>query len=483
MNKSEKVAGNFLWRLMERFGSQGVTMVVSIVLARLLDPEVYGTIALVTVFTQILHVFIDSGLATALIQKKDADDLDFSSVFYFNIAACTVLYLLLFFAAPLIAAFYEIPELTPIVRVLGLTLVISGVKNVQQAYVSRNMVFKKFFFATIGGTIGSAAVGILMAWMGFGVWALVAQYLFNAGINTLVLWFTVKWRPKWMFSWKRLKSLLVYGSKLLGVSLVTTIYNNIRQLIIGKMYSTEDLAYYNKGHMFPDLLNSNINTSIDSVLLPTMSKEQDDIDAVKRITRRSIKTSTFIMAPALIGLAVCGKALISFLLTDKWLPCVPFMVIFCITNIFTPMFTANYNAYKALGRTDIYLKVSLTTKPIGLLILVITMHYGVLAIAFGMLIANFLSQLVCTFPNRKLLKYGYLEQLGDILPQLLLATGMGAIVYCVQFLNLAPILTLLIQVPLGVLLYVAGAYIFKMESFHFVWGMVKRFLNKRKGGQ
>lgn len=480
MGKMEKVAGNFLWRLMERFGAQGVTLIVSIVLARLLDPVVYGTIALVTVFTKILHVFIDSGLGTALIQKKDADDLDFSSVFYFNIFACTVLYLLLYLAAPLVAQFYEMPELTAIVRVLGLTLVISGVKNVQQAYVSRYMMFKKFFFATLGGTIGAAVVGITMAWMGFGVWALIGQYLFNALVDTMVLWFTVKWRPKWMFSWKRLKSLLGFGSKLLGVSLITTIYNNIRQLIIGKMYSADDLAFYNKGKQFPSLANDNINSSIDSILLPTMSREQDDVDAVKRITRRSIKTSTFVMAPVLIGLAVCGEALISLVLTDKWLPCVPFMRIFCITYIFSPIFTANYNAYKALGRSDVYLKVSLSSKPIGLAVLLATMPFGVMVIAYGLLISNFLNQLVCTWPNRKLLKYGYLEQIGDIFPQLLLAAGMGAVVYCVRFLQLAPILTLLIQIPLGVVLYVCGAHLFKMESYHYVLAAVKRFLSRKK---
>ena len=479
MEKSEKVIGNFLWRLLERFGAQGVTLIVSIVLARLLNPTVYGTIALVTVFTQILHVFIDSGLGTALIQKKDADDLDFSSVFFFNLAMCLFLYALLFFGAPLIARFYELPELTGVIRVLGLTLVISGVKNIQQAYVSRHMLFKKFFFSTLGGTIGAAAVGITLAILGYGVWALVWQYIFNAAIDTLVLWFTVKWRPKFMFSWKRLKTLLGFGSKLLGVSLLSTLYNNIRSLIIGKLYTTENLAFYNKGKQFPSLFDSNINSSIDSILLPTMSKEQDDIASVKRITRRSIKTSTFIMAPLLIGLAVCGKSLIGLVLTEKWLPCVPFMAIFCITYIFTPMFTANYNAYKALGRSDVYLKVSLITKPIGLAILLATMPFGVMAIAYGMLVSNFLSQLVCTFPNRKLLKYGYLEQIKDLLPQLLMAAFMGAAVYAVNFLHLQDWLTLLIQIPLGVFVYILGSHIFKLESYQYVLSALKRFLQKR----
>ncbi len=482
MGKSEKVVGNFIWRLLERFGAQGVTLIVSIVLARLLDPEVYGTIALVTVFTSLLHVFVDSGLGTALIQKKNADDLDFSTVFFFNMAMCIFLYIGLFLAAPLIAAFYGIPELTAIVRVLGLMLIISGVKNIQQAYVSRNMLFKKFFFATLGGTIGAAVVGITMAYLGFGVWALVGQYLFNATIDTLVLWCTVSWRPKWMFSFERLKGLLGFGSKLLGVSLITTLYNDIRQILIGKLYTTSDLAFYNKAKQFPSLFDSNINSSIDSILLPTMSKEQDDISAVKSITRRSIKTSTYIMAPILIGLAMCGDAFIELLLTDKWLPCVPYMRIFCVTYIFTPMFTANYNAYKALGRSDLYLKVSIVSKIFGLIILVVTLPYGVMIMAYGLLVSNFISQLVCTFPNRKLLKYSYGEQLLDIIPNLALAAFMGAAVYAVEFLNFNAIVTLIIQIPLGVAVYVLGSMLFKLESYTYVLNMAKNFLNKRKKG-
>lgn len=231
---STNVITNFFWRFLERCGAQGVTFIVSIVLARLLDPTVYGTVALVTIFTTIMQVFVDSGMGNALIQKKDADDLDFSSVFYFNMAMCSVLYLIMFFAAPFIASFYRMPELTAIVRVLSFVVVISGVKNVQQAYVSRHLMFKRFFFSTLGGTIGAAVIGIAMAYLGFGVWALVAQMLFNAAVDTTILWITVKWRPKKMFSFQRLKSLFSYGWKLLASSLIDTVYNDLRQLIIGK---------------------------------------------------------------------------------------------------------------------------------------------------------------------------------------------------------------------------------------------------------
>ena len=334
---STNVITNFFWRFLERCGAQGVTFIVSIVLARLLDPTVYGTVALVTIFTTIMQVFVDSGMGNALIQKKDADDLDFSSVFYFNMAMCSVLYLIMFFAAPFIASFYRMPELTAIVRVLSFVVVISGVKNVQQAYVSRHLMFKRFFFSTLGGTIGAAVIGIAMAYLGFGVWALVAQMLFNAAVDTTILWITVKWRPKKMFSFQRLKSLFSYGWKLLASSLIDTVYNDLRQLIIGKKYSSGDLAYYNQGKKFPQLIVTNINTSIDSVLLPTMSKAQDDMAAVRSMTRRAIKTSTFLMMPAMIGLAVCAEPLVQLILTEKWLPCVLFLRIFCITYAFYPI--------------------------------------------------------------------------------------------------------------------------------------------------
>ena len=289
-NKSNVVISNFLWRFLERCGAQGVTFIVSIVLARLLDPSVYGTVALVTVFTTIMQVFVDSGLGNALIQKKDADDLDFSSVFWFNLAMCSFLYILMFVSAPLIAAFYKAPELTPLVRALSLILIISGVKNVQQAFVSRNMMFKRFFFATLGGTLGAAVIGIAMAYLGYGVWALICQMLFNALVDTIILWITVKWRPQRKFSLARLKVLFSYGWKLLVSHLIDTVYNELRQLIIGKIYSKSDLAQYNRGKQFPHVIVTNINTSIDSVLFPTLSKAQDDPSVVKNMTRRLLES-------------------------------------------------------------------------------------------------------------------------------------------------------------------------------------------------
>lgn len=473
-----KVLGGFLWRFAERIGAQGVSFVVSIVLARLLAPEVYGTVALVTVFTSIMNVFIDSGLGNALIQKKNADDLDFSSVFYFNIVICGILYLLMFFASPLIASYCEDVSLTPIIRVMSLTLIISGVKNIQHAYVARTMQFKRFFFATLGGTIGAAAIGIWMAYKGYGVWALVAQQLFNATMDTVILWITVKWRPQKMFSWERLKGLLSYGWKLLVSSLLDTVYNNLRQLIIGKKYTSADLAFYNRGQTFPHLIIDNVNTSINSVLFPTMSKMQDDRSTLKEMTRKSIKTSTFIMAPLMMGMAFCAEPFVRLLLTEKWIECIPYMRIFCITYIFYPIHTANLNAIKALGRSDLFLQIENLKKIVGLSLLLSTMWFGVMAMAYSLLLSTALSMLINSWPNRKLLNYNFRDQIKDILPSVLLAVTMGFCVYLITFLGLSDILTLIIQIPLGILIYISGSILFKLDSFNYLLDMLKKWNQK-----
>ncbi len=471
---------NFIWRFAERCGAQGVSFIVSIVLARLLEPSVYGTIALVTVFTTILQVFVDSGLGTALVQKKDADDLDFSSVFYFNFVICIILYLVMFIAAPFIANFYQDISLVSVIRVLSLTLIISGVKNIQQAYVSRNMMFKRFFFSTIGGTIASAFIGIWMAYIGMGVWALVAQQICNAMIDTMILWITVKWRPKLMFSWKRLKGLLGYGWKLLLSVLLDTVYNNLRNLVIGKMYLSADLAYYNQGDKFPKLIVTNINTSIDSVLLPTMSSVQDSRERVKSMTRRAIKTSTYIMAPLMIGLAFCATPIVKLILTEKWLPCVPFLQIFCITYMFYPVHTANLNAIKAMGRSDLFLKLEIEKKIVGMILLVSTMWFGVMAMAYSLLLSCVFNQIINSCPNKKLLNYGYLEQLRDILPGILLALGMGICVYFIGFISLPTILVLAIQVCVGGIIYIGMSIILKLDSFEYICDIVKNMLHKKR---
>ena len=480
MDNKLKVFSNLFWRFFERCGAQLVSFVVTIVLARVLAPELYGLTSKVAVITSILLVFVDSGMANALIQKKDPDDLDYSSVFYFNTVFCLILYIILFFAAPLLSKLYHEPELTPVMRVLGLTVVVAGVKNVQQAYVSKTMQFKRFFFATLGGTVFSAVLGISMAYGGFGVWALVAQQLSNVTVNTIILWLTVGWKPKRMFSFQRLKGLLSYGWKLLASSLLDTIYLKIYPLVIGVKYTNADLAFFERGNSMPNLIVENINYSIDSVLLPVLSAEQDHRSQVREMTRRAIKTSSYIMMPIMAGLAACAEPLVRLLLTDKWLPCVPFLQIFCIIYAFYPLHTANLNAIKAMGRSDVFLKLEVIKKILETAVLLISMHYGVFAMALGQLFSSIVSQVINAWPNKKLLGYRYLQQLKDMLPAILLSAFMGFAVHLISLLGLSDILTLVIEIPLGVHIYVGLSALFRLDSFSYMLSVLRNMKSRGK---
>ena len=482
MSNGSKVASNFLWRFFERFGAQMLNIIVGIILARKLGPGPSGQIAVVLAVINILKVFADSGMANALIQKKDPDDLDFSSVFFFNLIFSLLLYLGLFFAAPAIARFYHEDSYVTILRVLGILVVISGLYNVQLAYVSKTMQFKRFFFATLGGTVFSGALSIAMVYLGFGIWSLVALQLSNFAVNTLILWFTVNWRPKMMFSALRLRKLLSFGWKLLAASFLDTLYLQIYSLVIGRRYPKEELGQFDKGRNWPDQITTSINASLDSVLLPVLSAEQDNVHTLREMTRRAIKTSSFIMMPMMAGLAACATPLVRLLLKEQWLPCVPYMQIFCAIYAFYPLHTANLNAIKAMGRSDIFLKLEVVKKVVETSVLLITLRYGVLAMALGQLFCDILAQLINAWPNKKLLNYPYWTQLKDLMPCLLLSLAMAGCVLAVQLLELHDLLTLVIQILLGVVIYVLGAKLLKLDSFDYILNMVKTILQRRKAG-
>lgn len=484
-NLKQKTLSGFFWRFAERCGAQGVGFIVSLVLARLIVPKMFGVVALITVFTNILQVFVDSGLGSALIQKKDADDLDFSSVFYFNFSICALLYTCMFFFAPFIdkvayAGKYD--NLTSYIRVLSLVLVISGVKNIQQAYVSRKMIFKRFFFATLGGTIMAAIVGISLAFYlppEYRVWAIIAQNLTNKTIDTIVLWFTVKWRPKLMFSFSRLKGLWSYGWKLLCSALIEVGYNNIRQLLIGSLYTSSDLAFYNRGKQFPEIVITNINTSIDSVLFPAMSKEQDDKKRVKAMTRRSIKISSFIIWPMMMGLVAVAEPLIKLIIGTNWLDSVLFLRIFCVTFAFWPIHTANLNAIRSLGRSDIFLILEILKKVVGVTLLLSTIFISVEAMAYSLFVSSVCSQIINTYPNKKLLNYSYLEQLKDIAPCVLISVFMAAVVYLIGLININYIVLLAIQIVAGATIYFGFSALFRIDSLNYSIELIKKLYNKR----
>lgn len=479
-NSKETIINSLLWKLMERSGVQGIQFILQIVLARLLTPDDYGIIALIAIFIVIANVFVQSGFNTALIQNKDSNDDDFSSVFYLSFFVATIIYIILFFTAPVIANFYGVKELVSVIRVLAITLFFGAFNSIQNAIIAKTMQFKKLFFSSSIAVTISGFVGIILAYLGLGVWALVAQQLLNQIIIVVVLLIILKWYPKLVFSLKRIKILFGYGWKLLLSSLIDTIYMNIRSLIIGKIYHPAILGFYNRGDQFPQIIVSNINGSIQSVMLPALSSEQENKEKVKNMVRRAIVTSSFIIFPMMIGLAVVAEPVVKLLLTDKWLPCVPFMQIFCISYALWPIHTANLQAINALGHSEIYLKLELVKKIVGTIVLVISLFFGVYAIAIGTLISGVISTFINAHPNKKLLNYSYIEQIKDILPSLVIASIMGVITYFIKFLGLNSLLTLIIQISVGSVSYILLSKVFKLECYVYLLETLKTMINRKK---
>lgn len=475
MEKNTKVIVSLLWKFLERGGVQITQFVVSIVIARLVAPEAYGSIALLTVFVSIATVFVQSGLSTALVQKKDAKSVDYSSVFYYSLAVALVVYGILFFSSGLIANFYEMPELKLVLRVMALTLFPGALNSLQIAILTKKMQFKKQFYSSMIAIILSGSLGILMAYCNMGVWALVAQQLSYQVIVCIVLFYLVKWRPTLEFSYKRTKSLLEYGIKLLGARLIDTIYHNLESLIIGKKYSSEALAFCNKGKQFPLTLIDNLDGSIQSVMISAYSKEQDDLDKIHSMLRRTMSMTTYIVFPAMVGLAVVGEPLIQLVLGEAWLGSIPFLQLYCFIAMLFPFQTANLQAINAIGRSDVYLKLMTIKRIAGVVILgaSVFMFNSAISVVYACLVTEIFAIIVNIVPNTKLLNYSFFEQLGDIFPNLFISLIMGIVVWGVRLLKISSLLMLAIQALLGVVVYIVLSYISKNKSFGYIINNLK----------
>lgn len=482
MHSKRTIIASLFWKFFERISTQLIQFVVSIILARILSPKDFGLVALVTIFIAIATVFVQSGLNTALIQKKNADDIDFSSVFYASTVLALAIYTLLFLTAPIIARFYENEALIPVIRVLSITLLIGVFNSIQNAFLSKKMMFKKLFYRSLGAMIPSGILGIALAFAGFGVWALVWQQIINGLLGVIIMWFTVPWRPKLLFSFNRLKGLLSFGWKLLCSSLLDVGYSNLRGLIIGKVFTPSDLAYYNRGDHFPNLAVNNINSSIQSVMLPSLAEYQDDKVQMKRLVRRAIKTSSFFIIPMMFGLAAMAKPLVQILLGEKWFPCIPFIQVYCFIYLFYPIHTSNLSAINALGRSDIFLKLEIIKKIMGLAFLFGALYYfkTPIGLAYGVSCSTILCSFINAHPNKKLLNYGYLEQIIDILPNFGIAAIMGVAVYALGMLEIPLFLSFSIQIIVGILFYFSLAKLFHFESLDYLIKTIKEFKHGRQ---
>ncbi|MBI0577476.1 lipopolysaccharide biosynthesis protein [Neobacillus cucumis] len=477
-NLKNRVMSGLFWTFGERILTQGVSFVLSIILARLLMPSEYGEVALILVFINLASVFVSQGIGESLIQKKDADETDFSTIFYCSFIISILLYIILFFTAPYIAIFYDNSDLIWVLRTLALVLPVSSISTVQQAYVSKKMMFKKFFFSNLGGTLVSGFIGIVMAYYGFGIWALVAQYLLNTVVGTIVLFFTIQWRPRLLFSITSAKELIGFAWKLVTADFINIGYNELRSLIIGKIYTMADLAYYNRGNQFPSLIISNINTAISKVVFPAMSEVNDNISRLKTVTRRSMKITSYLILPLMIGLMCVANSLIRVLLTEKWLFAVPFLQICCVYWLFQPMQTANWQAIKALGRSDLLMNLEILKKVIGVTMLLISMNISVYALTISNAVFAGISMIINMIPNKKLINYSMAEQFRDLAPPLLLSITMGGIIYTLSWISLPALAILGLQVLCGGIIYVGASYIFQLDSFIYLSEMIIKKVSK-----
>lgn len=463
---------------MERGGVQGIQFIVQIVLARLLLPEDFGVIAIVGVFISFSNVFIQSGLNTALIQKKNADEKDFSTVLFLSLGLAILLYLVIFFIAPLISEFYQEDQLIKILRVYSLVLFVGALNSIQNAYVAKYMLFKKLFFSSLISVVFSGVIGILCAFLEFGVWALIIQQLMNQISIFIALWFTLQWRPQLEFSPARVKTLFSFGWKVLVSNLIHVLYMDLRTLIIGKIYTSSALGFYNRGETFPKLIVSNIDGSIQSVMLPTFSAHQENTNRIKGMVRRTIVTSAFLVFPSMIGLAAVAESLVELILTEKWLDSVQFLQIFCLTYAILPIQTVNLQAVTAMGRSDIALKLQIIKKTAGILILLISIPFGIHAIALGTAISALIAALVNIYPNSKLLNYSYIEQFKDIFPIIITSLLMGVLVNVINGWDIEVIFKLVLQIIVGLMFYLFISKLFRIESLDYLIDTLKDFKNK-----
>ena len=479
---NKKIVSALSWKFLERVGVLGTQFILQIFLARLLDPSHYGAVSLMIVFTTLANVFIQRGFNTALIQNKDVTEEDYSSVFWVTLGIAAVAYGVLFCSAPLIARLYKLPEIITPFRVLALLLFPGALNSIQRAKVSRALDFRKIFFGNLSAIILAGTSGIVIAKMGGGLWALVAQNLVNVTTSCLVMRFLVNWKIRFVCNLRRVKVLFSYGWKLLVSGLIDTLYQDLRSLVIGVKYDAGTLGYYDRGKHFPQYVINVVNSTVQTVMLPAMSANQDDQNRVKSMMRNSIMLSSFIIFPMMAGLAGVSESLVELILTEKWLPCVPYMRIYCFTLAFYPVHSCNLQAINAVGRSDIFLKLEIIKKTIGIAALCIAVFFfnSPIAIAMTGVFTTLISCFINASPNRKLVDYSYLEQMRDVLPSLLVALVMCFAVLSVELLNLGSLVTMLIQIPLGVVVYTGLAAALHLTPFKLLLGALQNLRRKKQ---
>lgn len=475
----QKIFSGVFWKLLERTSVQFMQIAVQIILARLLLPQDFGVVAIVMVFIHIADIIVQSGFSTALIQKQNIDNLDYSSVFFFSIGLSILFYTVIYLISPAIATFYKMPILKVLLPVLAITLIPGSLNSVQIAYAEKQMNFKILFKCNLLSIIISSFVSIVMAFLNFGVWALVVQKLIYQFLFSFILLFCIEWKPSFIISFARLKEIYNYGVFILGVSLIERIYRESLNLVVGKIYGPSQLAYYNRGESFPVMMLGNINDGTQAVMFSALSSKQGNKDALRTITARNLKSISLIVVPVLMGLFVTGKNLILLLLTEKWLPCLLFLQVSCIKFLFYPLYSSNIQVLKALGKSKVYFYYVIFHKIIMLVIITMIFKKGIETLILLDAITFIIYSLISSIPNKKYIGYGLKEQLLDLIPIYLISFVMSFLVYMLDSLRLVASITFLLQIIVGFLTFIYLAYKFRLESLHYLKDLIR---NKVYGG-
>lgn len=468
MAGGKSVTASLLWKMLERFSVQGVSFIVSLILARLLSPSEYGSVSLILVFTNLATVFVQGGFNMALIQKPNVTETDKSTVFFISLGVAALLYVILFFAAPAIASFYEIPELEPATRALSLILFPGALNSVQTALASKAFMFRAIFTSSLIAVGSSAIVGIALAWWGAGMWALVAQQLTNQVLVCLVMWFAIRWVPSPKFSLNSAKRLFSFGSRVLGGNLLNTFFQEARSLIIGGLYSVADLAFFARGRQFPQTIMSAVNGSLQSVMFPAFSKMQGDRGHVLSSLRRSVQVSNYIIHPAMIALAIVAEPLVVVLLTDKWLEAAQFVQIFALAYVFQPIQILSAEAMRGIGDSKTTLHLEVLRKIFEIAILLASIPFGVFWIAFGTIPVGFLSMSCALKKGRDILGYSIRDQIVDFAIPILISAAPALLGYGATRLIQNDALAMLAGVAVFFIGYIAISIVSKNPSFGYV---------------
>lgn len=473
MSLKQKTVSGLLWSFVDTMAGQGITFVVGIILARLLTPREFGLIGMITVFIAVSESFINSGFSSALIRKKDCTDTDFSTVFFFNLAAGILFFLLLFFSAPSISGFFNEPELTAILQVLGIVLIIDSLTLIQKTILTKRIDFKLQAKISMIASMGSGVVSITMAFYGLGVWALVAQRIVKQGLNSLFLWLWNRWKPLLVFSKKSFTELFGFGSKLLISGLIDTLYRNVYYIIIGKFFSAQELGFYTKANEFKNLPSQNLNAIIGKVTYPVLSTLQDDIPRLKNNYQKLIRSVMFITFILMLGMAAVAEPMIHTLIGAKWEPAIIYLQMLCFVGMMYPLHALNLNMLQVQGRSDLFLKLEVIKKIIAIPTIVIGVFFGIKIMIVGMMVNTLIAYYLNSYWSGKKIGYSFTQQVKDILPSFFLALTMGVAVYLLgKVLPFSYPIKLIIQIVFGALFVLVISEVTKFRDYIFAKQLV-----------